>query len=189
MYRAVIADDEPLIKMDIREILELNGYEVVGEASDGFDAVALCRSLKPDFVIMDIRMPLMDGLKAAEIINKEKTAKCVLLLTAFSDKSIAVEALKADVMGYIVKPVDENVLIPAIEIALHKYNELDRVNQEYEKAKKALESRKVLDRAKGILMDSRDMSEMAAYHYMRKVAMDKECTIAQVAEMIILSSQ
>lgn len=189
MYRAVIADDEPLIKMDIREILELNGYEVVGEASDGFDAVELCRLHNPDFVIMDIRMPLLDGLKAAEIINREKTSKCVLLLTAFSDKSIAKEASKANVMGYLVKPIDENALIPAIEIALHKINELEKINKEYEKTKKALASRVTLDRAKGILMDQRGMSEMAAYHYIRKVAMDKECTIAQVAEMIILSYQ
>lgn len=189
MYRGIIADDEPLIKMDIREILEMNGYSVSGEASDGFDAVELCRVHRPDFVIMDVRMPLLDGLKAAEIINREKIAKCVLLLTAFSDKSIASKASKANVMGYLVKPVDENALIPAIEIALHKYNEMERINHECEKAKKALASRKTLDRAKGILMDKRGLSEMAAYQYIRKVAMDKECTITQVAEMILLSSQ
>lgn len=189
MYRAVIADDEPLIKMDIKEILELNGYQVVGEALDGFDAVEQCRIHKPDFVIMDIKMPLLDGIKAAEIINREKLSGCVLLLTAYSDKSMAVQASKADVMGYLVKPIDENALIPAIEVALHKHSELEKVNAEYEKAKQALESRKLLDRAKGILMDNRGMSEMAAYHYIRKVAMDKECTIARVAELIILSNQ
>lgn len=189
VYRAVIADDEPLIKMDIKEILELNGYEVVGEALDGFDAVELCRRHKPDFVIMDIKMPLLDGIKAAEIINREKLAGCVLLLTAFSDKSVAAEASRAEVMGYLVKPIDENALIPAIEIALHKRKEIDKINGEYEKAKQALESRKLLDRAKGILMDQKGMSEMSAYHYMRKVAMDKECTIAQVAEMIIVSAR
>ena len=189
MYRAIIADDEPLIKMDIREILELNGYEVVGEALDGFDAVELCRKHKPDFVIMDIKMPLLDGLKAAEIINREKLTSCVLLLTAFSDKSMAVQASCAQVMGYLVKPIDENALIPAIEVAMHKCREMNQMNTECEKAKQALESRKLLDRAKGILMDSKDMNEMAAYHYIRKVAMDKECTIAQVAEMIIVSNQ
>lgn len=189
MYRAVIADDEPLIKMDIREILELNGYEVVGEALDGFDAVELCRRHRPDFVIMDIKMPLLNGLKAAEIINREKLAGCVLLLTAYSDKSMAAEASKADVMGYLVKPIDENALIPAIEVALHKREEIERIHEEYQKTKQALESRKLLDRAKGILMDSQGMSEMAAYHYIRKVAMDKECTIAQVAEMIVISGQ
>lgn len=188
MYRAVIADDEPLIKMDIKEILELNGYEVVGEALDGFDAVELCRKLRPDFVIMDIKMPLLNGIKAAEIINREQLAGCVILLTAYSDKSMAAEASKAEVMGYLVKPIDENALIPAIEIALHKRRELDKINNEYKKAKQALESRKMIDRAKGILMDSEGMSEMSAYHYLRKVAMDKECTIAQVAEMVILAN-
>lgn len=189
MYRAVIADDEPLIKMDIKEILELNGYDVVGEALDGFDAVELCRKHKPDFVIMDIKMPLLDGIKAAEIINREKIAGCVLLLTAFSDKSMAVEASKAEVMGYLVKPIDENALIPAIEVALHRRREMEQINKEYKKTKQALESRKALDRAKGILMEQKSMSEMDAYHYMRKVAMDKECTIGQVAELIIVSSR
>ena len=189
MYRAVIADDEPLIKMDIREILELNGYEVVGEALDGFDAVEMCRKHHPDFVIMDVKMPLLDGIKAAEIINQQKLAGCVILLTAFSDKSMAAEVSRADVMGYLVKPIDEHALIPAIEIALHKRNEMEKINNEYEKTKQALESRKLLDRAKGILMDTKGMSELAAYNYIRKVAMDKECTIAQVAEMILLSNQ
>ncbi len=189
MYRAVIADDEPLIKLDIKEILELNGYEVVGEALDGFDAVELCRLHRPDFVIMDVKMPLLDGIRAAEIINREKLAGCVILLTAYSDKSMALQASKAEVMGYLVKPIDENALIPAIEVALHKRDEMERLNDEYEKMKLALESRKILDRAKGILMDQRGMSEMSAYHYIRKVAMDKECTIAQVAEMIIASNR
>jgi len=188
VYRAVIADDEPVIKMDIREILEMNGYEVVGEALDGFEAVQQCRMHKPDFVILDIKMPLLNGLKAAEIINREKLSNCVLLLTAYGDKSMAAEASKADVMGYLVKPIDENALIPAIEVALHKQNEINKINAECEKAKQALEARKLLDRAKGIIMDSRGMSEMEAYHYIRKVAMDKECTMAQVAEMIIFSN-
>jgi len=189
VYRAVIADDEPVIKMDIKEILETNGYEVAGEALDGFEAVQQCRLHKPDFVIMDIKMPLLDGLKAAEIINREKLSNCVLLLTAYSDKSMAVQASKADVMGYLVKPIDENALIPAIEVALQKRSKIEKINTEYEKAKKALESRKLLDRAKGLLMDSRGMSEMEAYQYIRKVAMDKECTIGQVAEMIIISGR
>ena len=189
MYRAVIADDEPVIKMDIKEILETNGYEVAGEALDGFEAIRQCRLNKPDFVIMDIKMPLLDGLKAAEIINREGLSNCVLLLTAYSDKSMAAQASKADVMGYLVKPIDENALIPAIEVALQKRSKIEKISTECEKAKKALESRKMLDRAKGMLMDSRGMSEMEAYQYIRKVAMDKECTIGQVAEMIIISNQ
>jgi response regulator NasT len=186
LYSAVIADDEPVIKMDIREILETNGYNVVGEAKDGFEAVQLCRRHKPDFVIMDIKMPLLNGIKAAETINRENLSSCVLLLTAYSDKSVAAEASKANVMGYLVKPVDENSLIPAIEVALSKSHKLARLSNEFKKTKLALENRKTLDRAKGLLMDSRGMSEMEAYQYLRKVAMDKECTIAQVAEMLVL---
>lgn len=189
MYSAVVADDEPVIKMDIKEILETNGYHVAGEAKDGFETVQLCRRYKPDFVIMDIRMPILNGLKAAEIINREKLSGCVILLTAYSDKSMAAEASKADVMGYLVKPIDENALIPAIEVALSKRSKIEKMNSEFEKTKLALESRKMLDRAKGMLMDSRGMSEMEAYQYIRKVAMDKECTIAQVAEMLVLSAR
>lgn len=189
MHRIVIADDEPLIRMDIKEILEINGYEVVGDASDGFDAVRLCRQLKPDLVILDIKMPLMDGLKAAGILAKEKLVRCVLLLTAYSDRAMLEQAKSADVMGYLVKPVSESSLIPAIEIALHKQNKIEQISKEFEKTKLALESRKLVDRAKGILMDKSDMSELSAYQYMRKVAMDKECTIAQIAEAIILSNQ
>lgn len=189
MYSAVIADDEPVIKMDIKEILETNGYNVVGEAKDGFEAVQLCRKHKPDFVIMDVRMPLLNGIKAAEMINRESLSGCVLLLTAYTDKSIAAEAAKAGVMGYLTKPIDENALIPAIEVALSKSSKLNKISNDFEKAKLALENRKTLDRAKGLLMDSRGMSEMEAYSYIRKVAMDKECTIAQVAEMLVLSSR
>lgn len=189
MYTAVIADDEPLIRMDIKEILELNGYDVVGDAFDGFDAVELCRKYRPDFVIMDIKMPILDGIKAAEIINAEKLVSCVLLLTAYSDRSMIEQAANADVMSYLVKPIDESALIPAIEIALHNQRKIRKMSQEYRKAKEALESRKTVDRAKGILMDGKGMSELAAYQYLRKVAMDKECTIAQIAKMIIISNR
>lgn len=189
LYSVVIADDEPLITMDIKEILELNGYQVVGKAADGFDAVELCRKHRPDLVLMDVKMPLLDGIKAAEIINRESLSGCVILLTAYSDKSIVAEASKADVMGYLVKPIDENSLIPAIEIALHKSQNIKKLQSEYDKMKKALESRKLLDRAKGILMEKEGMSEMDAYHYIRKVAMSKECTIAKVAQLIICSNR
>ena len=187
MIRIVIADDEPIIKMDVREILELSGYDVVGEASDGFEAVEVCRRENPDLVLMDIKMPMLDGLKAAEMINKEKLARCVLMLTAYNEKAMLEQAKDADVMGYIVKPVDEKSLIPAIEIALAKQSKIEEMNNEYEKTRIALESRKYIDRAKGILMEKKKMSELEAYSYMRKVAMDKECTIARIAQTIILS--
>mgnify|MGYP001041791878 CR=1 FL=1 len=113
MYRVVIADDEVLIRMYIREILENNGYEVVGEAEDGLDAIAVCRQKKPDFVIMDINMPVMTGLEATKVINEDKLAGFVIILTAYRDKEIADQAVNTDVMGYIVKPVDEDTLIPS----------------------------------------------------------------------------
>lgn len=189
LYRIVIADDETLIRYDIKEMLEVNGYCVVGDASDGFDAIELCKKHHPDMAILDIKMPLLDGLKAAEIIMKDKLAKSVLILTAYSDKKMIEEAKKSKVISYLVKPIDECSLIPAIEIAISKQNEIEKINKECEKAKKALESRKLVDRAKGILMDKKGMSEMAAYEYLRKVAMSKECTIAQIAETVILSNQ
>lgn len=117
MYRVVIADDEVLIRMYIREILENNGYEVVGEAEDGLDAIAVCRQKKPDFVIMDINMPVMTGLEATKVINEDKLAGFVIILTAYRDKEIVDQAVNTDVMGYIVKPVDEDTLIPAVKIA------------------------------------------------------------------------
>ena len=187
MFRIVIADDEPIIKMDVREILELNGYNVVGEASDGVEAVEICRNTRPDLVLMDIKMPILDGLKAAEIIHEQQLARCVLMLTAYNEKSMLDQAKNADVMGYLIKPVDESSLIPAIEIALSKQSKIEEMNRAFEKTRTALESRKYIDRAKGILMETKKMSELEAYSYMRKVAMDQECTIARIAQTIILS--
>ena len=185
MYKVVVADDEPLIRMYTKEILERNGYQVVGDAGDGYDAIDLCRKEKPDFAILDIKMPILDGLEAATVINNENLADFVLLLTAYSDKSIADRAVSADVMGCIIKPVDENTLIPAIEIAISKFKKIKKLSSEFDKAKLALEERKYVDKAKGILMEKRSMNEKSAYAYLRKVAMDKGCTIADIARMII----
>ena len=129
--RAVIADDEVLIRMYIREILENNGYEVAGEAEDGMDAVTVCREQRPDFVIMDINMPVMTGLEAARVIREESLAGFVVVLTAYRDKEIAEQAVDLDVMGYVVKPVDEDTLIPAVRIAEKKYLELEEIVRTY----------------------------------------------------------
>lgn len=188
MCRIVIAEDEPLIKMDIKEILEENSYTVVGEASTGFDAVEICKKHKPDLVIMDIKMEIMDGITAAGIMKKENIAGCVLLLTAFSDREMIKKAKDADVVGYLVKPVDESSLIPAIEIALHNQNKYNELNIENKKSKDALVERKLIERAKGILMETKGMTEMSAYQYLRKVAMDRECTMAKISEAIIMSN-
>lgn len=185
--RLVIADDEPITRMDLREILEEAGYDVVGEASDGFDAVELCKKHRPNLVLMDIKMPLLDGIKASKIINSEGYADCVVLLTAYSGKEFISEASKVGVMGYVVKPIDENSLLPAIEIALSKQEELNSIKNDMEKAKAELMSRKKIEKAKGILMKTQNFSEEEAYKYIRKLSMDKRCPMVDIADIIILN--
>lgn len=185
MYRVVIVDDEVLIRMYIREILESNGYEVVGEAEDGLEAICTCREQKPDFVIMDISMPILNGLEAAKVINEEKLAGFIIVLTAYRDKDIAKKAVDIDVMGYVVKPVDEDALIPAIEIAMNKYQQMKKMEKEFGKTKEALDDRKYVDRAKGLLMERRKISEKEAYVYIRKLAMDKGQSMVDISKMLL----
>ena len=172
--RAVIADDEVLIRMYIREILENNGYEIAGEAEDGMDAVTVCREQRPDFVIMDINMPVMTGLEAARVIREESLAGFVVVLTAYRDKEIAEQAVDLDVMGYVVKPVDEDTLIPAVRIAEKKYLQLEEIRQEYNKTKETLSDRKYVDWAKGLIMERRNMTEKEAFSYIRKLPWTRE---------------
>jgi response regulator NasT len=127
--RIVIADDEPITRMDIREILEDAGYDVVGDVSDGFDAIEICRKLKPDLVLMDIKMPLLDGISAAKVINKEELVDSIILLTAYSDKNFIDKAKDVGVIGYLVKPVNEKSLLPAVEIALNKGREIKKLKR------------------------------------------------------------
>lgn len=181
MYRVVIADDEVLIRMYIREILENNGYEVVGEAEDGLDAIAVCRQKKPDFVIMDINMPVMTGLEATKVINEDKLAGFVIILTAYRDKEIA----DTDVMGYIVKPVDEDTLIPAVKIAIHNYKQREAMAKEFHKTQEALDDRKYLDRAKGLVMERKNMSEKEAFTYIRSLSMDKGISMTELSKMLL----
>lgn len=185
MYRVVIVDDEVLIRMYIREILENNGYEVIGEAEDGLDAINVCREQKPDFVIMDISMPVLSGLEAAKVINEEKLAGFIIILTAYRDKDIAKRAVDADIMGYIVKPVDEDALLPAIDVAVHKYEQIKKMEKEYGKTKEALDDRKFVDRAKGLLMEKRKMTEKEAYSYIRKLAMDKGNSMVEISKTLL----
>lgn len=189
MYKkVVIADDEPITRMDLKEILEDSGYEVVGEASDGFDAVELCRRYSPDLVLMDIKMPLLDGLNASKIIQEENLADCVVLLTAYSGPEFIEKAKKIGAMGYIVKPVDEKSLIPTLEVAIAKGKEFKKIKTDIEKVNQKLEERKVIEKAKGILMNRDNTSEQDAYNTLRKLSMDKRCSMRSIAEAIILSS-
>lgn len=186
-YKIVIADDEPITRMDIREILEDAGYEVLGEASDGFDAVEMCRKHKPDLVLMDIKMPLLDGLKASRMIRDEKTAGGILLLTAYSGKEFVDQAKDVGVMGYVVKPVKEESLLPMVEIAVAKAAEISQIENDMEKAQGQLEGRKLVERAKGLLMKTYDISEEVAYNRIRKLSMDKRCSMKEIAKVIVLN--
>ena len=182
--KIVIADNESIIRMDVKEILEQAGHTVVGEAIDGVKAVELTRKYKPDLVIMDIQMPELDGIAAAKIISNEKLAP-VLLLTAFSQKEIVDKAKESGVLAYLVKPVKETNLFPAMEIAVSRFAEFLQLENEFEDLKESLESGKILDRAKGILMEVHDLSESEAYRKIQQYSMAKRKSIKEVAQAII----
>lgn len=189
MKKIVIADDEPITRMDIKEILESCHYDVVGEAADGFDAIELCRQNKPDLVIMDIKMPLVDGLAAAKIINNEGIAGAVLILTAYSGNEFVQRAKEAKVIGYVVKPIDEKNLLPAVEIAISKSEEIKQIKNNAEIADSKLDARKKIEKAKGILMDRYKISEDEAFVQLRNLSMNKRCSMKDIASTIIISSK
>ena len=182
--RIVIADNESLIRLDIREMLEDAGHEVVGEAVNGRRAVELTRQHRPDLVLMDIKMPEMDGITAAGKIYADKIAP-VILLTAFSQPDIVEKAKDSGVMGYLVKPVQESQLFPAIEIALSRWQEMQGMEDELAKLKDSLETRKLVDRAKGIIMAAHKLGEQEAYRRMQQYAMQKRVSLKDVAQSII----
>jgi len=185
--KIIIADNESIIRMDLKEILEEAGHEVVGEAIDGYHAVELTRKYHPDLVIMDIKMPEMDGITASKMISDEKLAP-VLLLTAFSQKEIVDRAKDSGVLAYLVKPVRESNLFPAMEIALSRFQEMKQLEDELDNVKNSLEMRKILDRAKGILMDAYGLNESEAYRRIQQYSMTKRKTIKEVAESIVRST-
>ena len=182
--RLVIADNESIIRLDLREMLEDAGHEIVGEAVNGRKAVELTRMHRPDLVIMDIKMPEMDGITAARKISEEKIAP-VLLLTAFSQPEIVEQAKDSGVLGYLVKPVQESNLFPAIEIALSRWQEMQGLEAELDKLKDSLETRKIVARAKGIIMAAHKLGEQEAYRRIQRYAMTKRISIKDVAEAIV----
>lgn len=186
--RVIVADDESIVRMDLREMLESLGYLVVGEAGDGESAVHLSRELKPSIVIMDIKMPGMDGIEAGRILTEERIAP-VLLLTAYSQQDLVDRAKEAGVMAYIVKPFHEADLAPAIEVALRRWNEFRSLEREVDDLKEALETRKLVDRAKGILMDTQGLSEADAFRRIQKTSMDQRKPMKDVAEAIVLAHE
>ncbi len=186
-YKIVIADDEPITRLNMYEILVGSGYDVVGEAGDGFDALELCRTHCPELAILDIKMPLIDGLKAAQQIKEEKLAGSVLLLTAYSGKEFVDQAKAVGVEGYLVKPVSEESLLPMVEVAIAKGMEMDRMREDIRKVQGELEDRKLIERAKGILMVQDQLCEGDAYKKIRRISMDKGCPMKEIAKAILIN--
>ena len=184
--RVLIADDEPIIRLDLRQMLESLGYEVVGEAGDGKAAGELAREYKPDVCILDVKMPIMDGIEAVDIITDENIAPTILL-TAYSDKELIDRARAAGVFAYLVKPFKPSDLAPSIEIARARFEQNILLNKEVTNLSQRLEARKAIDRAKGILMDSHSLGEAEAYRRIQVQSMNLRKTMQEVAEAIILA--
>lgn len=186
--RIIIADDESIIRMDLREMLTHLGYDVVGEAADGRTAMELAKKLQPDLVVLDIKMPDMDGIEAAERLTQGRIAP-VVLLTAYSEQHLIDRAKRAGVSGYLVKPFRESELMPVIELSLARFQDLAGLEQEVEQLKDALETRKLIERAKGILMEVHGLKETEAFNRMRRTSMDNRKSMREVAEAILLTHQ
>ena len=186
--RVVIADDESIVRTDLKEMLTSLDYLVVGEVGDGRSAVNTARELKPDVVLMDIKMPDMDGIEAAKILTEEQVAP-VVLLTAYSQKELVDRAKDAGVVGYLIKPFRESDLMPAIEVAISRFKEFETVRQEVQDLQNALETRKLVERAKGILIDSQGMNEHEAFRKIQKMSMNTRKPMKEVAEAIILAHE
>jgi len=185
--RVVIAEDEALIRLDLKEMLEEEGYSVVGEAGDGEQAVELAREHKPDLVILDVKMPKLDGISAAEKIAEERIAP-VLMLTAFSQRDLVERARDAGAMAYLVKPFSKSDVVPAIEMAVSRFTELKELENEVADLTQRLETRKLVDRAKSILQTSYGLTEPAAFRWIQKTSMDRRMSMQQVAEAVILDA-
>jgi two-component system, response regulator PdtaR len=182
--RVVIAEDEALIRLDLKEMLEEEGYSVVAEAGDGESAVQAVTSMKPDLAIFDIKMPVLDGITAAERVAEERLAP-VLILTAFSQRELVERARDAGAMAYLVKPFTKADLVPAIEMAVSRFAEIRALDTEVATLRDRLEVRKLLDRAKGVLQSQHGLSEPEAFRWIQKTSMDRRLTMRAVAEAVI----
>ena len=186
--RILIVDDESIIRLDLRERLSGLGYTVVGEAADGQMAISLARRLQPDLVLMDIKMPEIDGIAAARVLLQERIAP-VVLLTAFSDRELIDDAREAGVLGYISKPFREADLVSTLEVAIARFEEFRAIEKENADLKNTLETRRLVERAKGLLMDTQGLSESVAFRRIQKLAMDRRKSMKEIAEAIILARE
>ena len=186
--RVVIAEDEALIRLDLKEMLEEEGYRVVGEAGDGERAVELAREHRPDLVIMDVKMPKLDGISAAERIAGERIAP-VLMLTAFSQRELVERARDAGAMAYLVKPFGKSDVVPAIEMAVSRFTELQALEKEVADLTQRLETRKLVERAKSVLQTQYGLTEPAAFRWIQKTSMDRRLSMRQVAEVVLQDAE
>ncbi len=182
--RVVIAEDEAIIRLDLRETLEEEGYDVIGETGRGDQAIELVRSLRPDLAILDVKMPGLDGIEAARAISAERICG-VLMLTAFSQRDFIEQARDAGALAYLLKPFQKSDLIPAIEVAMGRFRELQNLSGEVDALGEQLESRKIIDRAKGILMDECGMREQDAFTFLQRTAMSERGRMRDVAERVL----
>ncbi|WP_116377372.1 ANTAR domain-containing response regulator [Mycobacterium sp. MFM001] len=182
--RVLIAEDEALIRMDLSEMLREEGYDIVGEAGDGQEAVELAEQLKPDLVIMDVKMPRRDGIDAASEIASKRIAP-IVVLTAFSQRDLVERARDAGAMAYLVKPFTASDLVPAIELALSRFSEISALEHEVATLSDRLETRKLVERAKGLLQAKQGMTEPEAFKWIQRAAMDRRTTMKRVAEVVL----
>ncbi|CAA9245235.1 MAG TPA: response regulator [Herpetosiphonaceae bacterium] len=186
--RLVIADDESLIRMNLKETLVGLGYLVVGEAGDGVSAINLARELRPDLVVMDIKMPKLDGIQAAGVLTQERIAP-VLLLTAYSDRELVDRARDAGVVAYLVKPFREADLLPAIEVAMARFGELRALDKQLGDLQEAMETRKIVERAKGLLMETQGLNEAEAFRRIQQLSMNTRKPMKEIAQALLLANQ
>ncbi len=185
----VIADDEPITRMDLRELLTAAGYQIVAEAGDGFDALEACRKFHPNLVLLDIRMPLLDGLSAAKMISEEDLVDAIVILTAYRDVEFINDAKSNGISGYLVKPIDEKSLIPSIEVMVERGKEFKKLRREIQRTSNRLNNRSIIERAKGRIMEEQNMSENQAYTYIREMSLKKGLSMRDIADIILKSKK
>ena len=185
----LIADDEPITRMDLRELLQESGYNVVAEAGDGFDAVEACKKHHPDLVLMDIKMPYLDGLSASKLIIEENLADAVVLLTAYGEKEFVEEAKAIGISGYLVKPINAKSLIPTIELLFKHIHEIKKLRRDINEISERFENRTIIEKAKGRVMEELSMTEEEAYRYIKNLSLCKSISMRHVADLILQQSK